>query len=88
MLLKKFLLVDPSFGFEKNHGFSRIGHVNTVSKIIHLYLGTDITLVLIHTSNIYKNTLHDLTLIKILVACSVGAGAVLIRYFNGYTKHI
>ena len=50
---------------------------------MHTYIHTNI-----HKSSIYKNALHDLTLFKILVACSVGAEAVLIRYFNGHTKHI
>jgi len=51
------------FGFEKkNTDFHALGHLNTVSKIVNLYLGTDIRLVLVHTSNICKNALNDLTL--------------------------
>jgi hypothetical protein len=68
----------PRLSSEKTTGYNVLAHVSMVSNIINLYLGTDITLVLINTNSTYKNTFHDLTLIKILVSRSVGAGASLI----------
>jgi hypothetical protein len=37
-------------------------------------------------TNIQNNALHDLTLIKMIVACFVGTGSFLIRYSNGHIK--
>jgi len=56
-----------------------------VSKIKHLYVRTDFRSLLIHTSSIHKNALHDLTLIKPNVARFEGTGGFLTRYSNGYT---
>jgi len=43
-------------------------------------------LILLYTSNIQKNALHDLTLIKMTVAHFVGTGSFLIRCSNGHMK--
>ena len=66
------------------------------SKIKNLYLRTDYiyiyiyththTHTLIHTSSIFDNAFHDLTLIKMTVARLVGTGGFLNRYSIGHTE--
>jgi len=40
---------------------------------------------MIHTSSISNNELHDLNLVKMIIARFVGTGDFLIRYFNCHT---
>jgi hypothetical protein len=48
-----------------------------ISELIFSYL-------MIHTSNICNNVLHDLTLVEMTIARFVGTGGFLIRYFNSH----
>ena len=57
------------------------------SKIKNLYLTNDYIKLPIHTISLRNNTLHDSTLIKLTVTCSVGAGGFLIRCTVTRIKH-
>ena len=52
----------------------------------NLYLRIGFRSLRIHYTSIHENTLHDLSLIKLIIARFVGAGGFLIRYYNGHTK--
>jgi hypothetical protein len=53
---------------------------------LKIYISELIRQLLIHTSSIRNNTLHELTLIKLTVAHFVATRSVLIRYSNEHTK--
>jgi hypothetical protein len=52
----------------------------------NLYLRIGFRSLRIHNTSMHENTLHDLILIKLIIARFVGAGGFLIRYSNGHTK--
>jgi hypothetical protein len=74
---QNFLLADPFWlGKPTTDPFWRTYWVPEwhVSSIKNLYFGTDFRLLVIYTSSIRNNTVHDLTLIQIIVARVVGTG--------------
>jgi len=57
-----------------------------VFEIKNLYLRTYLGQIVINTSTIRSNALHNSMVIKIIVTCSMSTGGSLIRYSNGHTK--
>ena len=90
-VFQKFLLADPFWLRKITTDPHILAHVNSVrmigTKIKNVYLRTDCRQLPIHASSTRNDALHNLTLIKMIIARFVGTGSFLIRYVDGHTQH-